>query len=87
MNHPALTLLSGPSGGEPDVADGVELLTVPEMAALLRLNAKTLYRLVEQAKIPGVRRIGTRAIRFYRPEVIEWLTTGERRDPRTRRKP
>lgn len=87
MNHPPLTVSSGLADREFEAPGGVELLTVPEMAALLRVNAKTLYRLVEEAKIPGVRRIGTRAIRFYRPEVIEWLTTGERRDPRTRRKP
>lgn len=64
-----------------------ELLTVPEIAALLRLAPKSIYKLVEEGALPGVRRVGRRAIRFYRPEVVAWLATGQRSDSRKRRTP
>ena|ERR1017187_4277807 len=35
-----------------------EVLTVDEVAALLRVNRKTVYGAIKRAEIPGVRRIG-----------------------------
>lgn len=45
-------------------------LTAQEAADLLRVRKRSLYRLVQQQKIP-YRRIG-RAIRFERHELLAW---------------
>ena len=51
------------------------VLTVEEVAELLRLNKKTVYSAAASGEIPGVRRIGTR-LRFYGPVLAKWLETG-----------
>ena len=45
-------------------------LTAQEAAELLRVQRRSLYRLVQQQRIP-YRRIG-RAIRFERNELLAW---------------
>ncbi|MCC7537548.1 MAG: helix-turn-helix domain-containing protein [Deltaproteobacteria bacterium] len=60
------------------------VLTADEVAALLRLERKTVYAAVQRGEIPGARRIG-RAIRFSRSAVLEWLRTGQGRVSRSRR--
>lgn len=45
-------------------------LTAQEAAALLRVQRRSLYRLVQQQRIP-YRRIG-RAIRFERNKLLAW---------------
>ena len=45
-------------------------LTAQEAADLLRVQKRSLYRLVQQQRIP-YRRIG-RAIRFERNELLAW---------------
>ena len=45
-------------------------LTTQEAADLLRVQRRSLYRLVQQQRIP-YRRIG-RAIRFERTELLAW---------------
>lgn len=62
-----------------------DLLTVAELAELLRVERKTAYKLCETGDVPGVRRIGPRLIRLHRPTVVAWLETGERGDSRSRR--
>ena len=47
-----------------------KFLTVPEVAALLRLSERTVYDLVSQRRIP-FRKAGDRTI-FDRDEIIEW---------------
>ena len=47
-----------------------KFLTVPEVAALLRLSERTVYDLVSQRRIP-FRKAGDRTI-FDRDEVLEW---------------
>lgn len=42
-----------------------EVLTVEELAALLRVNRKTLYEAIQNGAIPGVFRVG-RSIRISR---------------------
>ena len=49
-----------------------DVLTVDELAALLRLNRKTVYEAVARNEIPGCQRIG-RSIRFSRQAVLNWL--------------
>ena len=48
-------------------------LTAQEAAELLRVQRRSLYRLVRQQRIP-YRRIG-RAIRFERNELLVWTKT------------
>jgi excisionase family DNA binding protein len=51
------------------------VLTVDEVAALLRVNRKTVYELIGRGEIPGARRLG-RALRFSRDAVLDWLRQG-----------
>ena len=51
-----------------------KLLTVEEVAELLRLHPKTIYRLVASKKLACIR-VG-RNIRFS-PDVVKELTKGE----------
>lgn len=61
------------------------VLTVDELAALLRVNRKTAYGAIRQGAIPGVVRVrGT--IRICRDVVLAWLS-GEGRVPSSRRNP
>jgi excisionase family DNA binding protein len=52
------------------------VLTVEEVAHLLRVNRKTVYQAATRGEIPGVRRIGNRTLRFYGPALSQWLETG-----------
>lgn len=63
---------------EPDV------LTVDELAKLLRVSRNTAYALVQRGEVPGVRHIG-RAIRVSRAAVVAWLAEGRDRAPRSRK--
>ena len=48
------------------------VLTVTELATLLRVDRKTLYAAIERDEVPGVVRIG-RTLRIDRDTVIRWL--------------
>jgi excisionase family DNA binding protein len=50
------------------------LLTVKEVAAMLRVSAQTLYKMLEQGRIPALR-VGNQW-RFERQKVQEWLERG-----------
>ena len=53
-----------------------QVLTVDEVAALLRVNRKTVYDAIKYKEFPGVRRIrGT--IRIARDAVLRWLEEGQ----------
>lgn len=60
------------------------ILTVEELAKLLRLNRKTAYAAVARGEIPGARRVG-RTVRICRDTVLDWLG-GHVRVSRDRRK-
>ncbi len=60
-----------------------EVLTVEELATLLRVERKTAYAAIARGEIPGVRRLGT-AIRISRPAVLSWLAQGQGRVSRSR---
>lgn len=49
-----------------------ELLTVPELAAMLRMNVKSVYAMLPTGKIPGCRQIG-RSWRAHRDTVVAWV--------------
>lgn len=57
--------------GPPDELPAV--LTVDELASLLRLNRKTVYESIQKGEIPGARRLG-RTIRISRDAVLVWLS-------------
>ena len=52
------------------------VLTMDELAELLRVDRKTAYAAVMRGEVPGVRRLG-RCIRISRAAVMRWLADGE----------
>lgn len=58
-----------------DTARLPEVLTVDEVAELLRVNRKTVYSAIQRGKLPA-RRLGT-AIRISRDQVLRWLADGQ----------
>ncbi len=67
-----------------DLTEAPAILTVDELADLLRVNRKTLYYALSRGEIPGARRIGA-TYRIYRDAVLTWLTSGQDRAARSRR--
>jgi hypothetical protein len=63
-----------------------EVLTVPELAVLLRLKTKSVYALLSRNPdaIPGCRKVGG-AWRAHRATVLAWLA-GQNRDARQRQR-
>lgn len=47
------------------------VLTVKEVAALLRVDEKTVYRLVKKRELPGFKVAG--AWRFKRTDIESWI--------------
>jgi excisionase family DNA binding protein len=69
---------------EPDfMLEPPSVLTVDEVARLLRVNRKTLYELIARGVLPGAHRIG-RHFRVHREAVLDWLR-GQDRVVRARR--
>ena len=60
------------------------VLTVDELAALLRVNRKTVYDALSRGEIPGARRVGT-TYRILRAAVIDWLSSGQGRVSHSKR--
>lgn len=56
------------------------LLTVKELAALLRVSSQTLYKMLEQGEIPAVK-IGAQW-RFDREKIRSWIASNESQSPR-----
>jgi len=63
-----------------------EVLTVPELAALLRLKPKSVYALLSRDRdaIPGCRKVGG-AWRAHRGTVLAWLA-GQTSDARPQKR-
>ena len=57
-----------------------QLLTYEEAAERLKLGRRTLERLVSRERIP-YRRVG-RNVRFYWPQLVDWLSPKQRRTKR-----
>jgi excisionase family DNA binding protein len=60
------------------------IITVDELAALLRVNRKTVYDALARGDIPGARRIGA-TYRIHRDAVLDWLASSQDRAARSRR--
>ncbi len=77
-----------PSEGEEyfplPIEDYPEVMTVEELAELLRIERKTIYHLIQKGEIPGVRRIG-KQIRISRSAVLRYLEEGNGAPERRRR--
>ncbi len=54
-----------------------EILTTSEVAVLLRVNVRTIYRLAEKGAIPG-NKIG-RSWRFIKKDVLDLVSNGQRK--------
>lgn len=52
------------------------VLTVEEVADLMRVDRKTAYAAIAEGEVPGVRRLG-RCIRVSRDVLLRWLAEGE----------
>ena len=61
-----------------DVDDGgfPPVLTVDEVAVILRVDRKTAYAVIAEGALPGVRRFG-RCIRVSRDALLDWLGRGD----------
>jgi excisionase family DNA binding protein len=75
-----LARTDGPSEAAPALP---AVLTADELAALLRVDRKTVYNLITRGDIPGVRRLG-KTIRISRDAVLRWLSEGQGRVSRSR---
>lgn len=61
-------------------ADGKAVLTVEELARLLRIGRNQAYEAIERGEVPGVLRLG-HSIRLSVPTVQSWLgVDAEKRD-------
>ena len=52
-------------------ADLEPAMTVKDVAAFLRVDEKTIYRLVTKGEIPGFKVLGS--WRFQRPDLETWI--------------
>jgi excisionase family DNA binding protein len=78
---------AGPPAHDEEATDDLpEVLTVDELAKLLRVERKTVYAAIGRGEIPGVRRIGS-LLRASRDAVLAWLAQGQGRVSRSRRSP
>jgi len=53
--------------------------TIDEIAAILRLERKAVYRLAKREELPGCRRLGG-TYRIHLPTVLTWFASGPRAD-------
>lgn len=53
-----------------------DVLTVLEVASLLRCERKTVYEAIRRRGLPH-QKISARALRFSREAVLEWLRSGQ----------
>ena len=58
-----------------DLSNLPPVLTVEEVAKLLRISRGAAYQAVRRGELPGVRRVG-RTLRVSRDAVLSWLGQG-----------
>ncbi len=54
------------------------ILTVVQVAQLLQIHIKTVYRLISERRIPFLRKPGI-GYRFIRNDLLQWLQEGYER--------
>lgn len=62
--------------------DEDQILTIDELAAYLKVSKSTLYKLVQEGKVPG-QKVG-RHWRFRRLTIDRWLDSDEKATPKPR---
>ncbi|MFQ5903520.1 MAG: helix-turn-helix domain-containing protein [Candidatus Binatia bacterium] len=62
-----------------------EIITPSEVAELLRVNIRTIYRLAEKGAIPG-NRIG-RSWRIVKKDILDLVSNGQRKRSRRGKSP
>jgi len=62
-------------GGEGGTGAVPTVLTVEEVADVLRVDRKTAYAAIAEGRVPGVRRVG-RCIRVSRDALLKWIEEG-----------
>lgn len=60
---------------DPASYDLPRVLTVAELAGLLRIHTNQVYSLLQRGEIPGARRVGG-VYRISRDRVLQWLADG-----------
>ncbi len=75
MTTPAVSF-TNPTGSPGSPSTGDELMTVAEIAAVLRLNQQTIRNWIDQGRLPAVR-IGRR-VRIKRSDFEQLLTSAAR---------
>ena len=68
-----------------DIRDTLHLLTVPEVAALLRTSKTAIYSMVERGQIPGVVRLGRRVL-VSQADLLAWLSKRRVMSPESKRR-
>lgn len=64
----------------------MKLMTPKEIAALLRIPLRSVYRLVFQEELPGIR-VGRRLLRFHEADLVAYLKRRKPKDFRKNRHP
>ena len=57
------------------------LLTVPEVAAVLRTSTKAIYVMMSRGQLPGVTRIGGRVL-VREDDLLDWLDRSRASSPK-----
>ena len=80
----APTAAAGPESSTASTPQETEVMTVDEAAALIRVNRKTVYEAINRGDLPH-QRVG-RKIRLSRTALVAWISQGQGRVSRSRRK-
>jgi excisionase family DNA binding protein len=68
--------VKGTESGQPSAAGGNSLmLTVGEVAEMLRCSERHVYRMSDAGKMPAPRKLGT-LVRWSRQEIEDWARAG-----------
>ena len=63
---------------DPQTVQQKEILNIVEVAELTGYARQTLYAFVSDRKIPFLKRPGSKALRFSRSAILEWLSISSR---------
>lgn len=79
-NFSRCTVLVGHSGDKKERLHVDEIMTPSEVAALLKIHVKTVYKLAEKGVLPG-NRIG-RSWRFSKGDILKLVSDKQKQDSR-----
>ena len=72
-------------GGIKNPQDLPLLLTVSEVASLLRTSSKAIYSMADRGQLPGITKIGRRLL-IHRDDLLEWLDRSRAPSPKEDRR-